>query len=318
MAGNNRVVNLNNGAVKRDTAGIKLGPNDAKVVRIEFAKSMINPYVKLFPSPNEVKQKVYLVAKIDPKTGEKIPDGPVSADGYQSYQYEPAKDGAGNTFPVEFNNQNKALPLIIDLRDVNPRVNDRTAFEKAVMSRARVDISLPNDNPESNLRKRNVTIPLAFLKEGTSEKGKTYEATLKPSAYRNGIKVNEPVDPYFVDASGNEVRVNAEMRDYTNDKGITTKKLMVPVGFSNGQPVWDDGKTVIAKAGSEKAASLAAMGKDVVTFDTAVKYHYKESSMSVQDLKKCLESYKSRGGVDAPSYQDAEATKTDEYDGPSM
>jgi hypothetical protein len=284
-------------------------------VTIEFTKNLINPYMKLFPSTREVQEGVYMVASRD-EEGNKISLGK-DERGFEQFQYEPALDANGNTIPVQKNAQGKALPLIIDIRTIPDKANQRSPFEAAIMARSRVDVSLPNEDASSNLRKRNVTIPASFLQDN----GNTLIATLKPAAYKDGIKVNVPTDPYIVDASGNEVRVQAEKRDYTNSTGATTKKLMAPVGFSNGQPVWDDGKTIIAKAGSEKAASLQAQGKDVVTYDTAVKYHYTSTSITINELKSTLESYKNNNGKDIQAdYGDADLTKSSEasMEGPEV
>jgi hypothetical protein len=275
------------------------GPAKDTDVKIEFTKNLLNPFVKLFPSKAEQEAGYFMVASRDPKTGEKISLG-VGADGYEKFQYEPALDKDGNKIPVVVNEETgKAQPFIKDMRTVE----GNCTFDDAIMSRARVDISIPNENPDSNLRKRNITVPASFLEP----KKNTFVLTLKPDAYKDGIKVNVPTAPYVIGADGSKNPIQTETRDYhAKGTGTVSKKLMAPVGLdANGQPVWDDGTKAIVKEGSPKIAEFEAQQTPYATFKTAVKYDYRDDRMKLDDLKKTLEAYKDRG-ANEPQIQDPE------------
>ena len=235
-------------------------------IKIEFSKKLINPFVKLFPSHAEQAAGYFTIS---------------SRDANGNIEHKPVLDADGNVVPVGFDKDTgKPQMRVRDLRTVE----GNCTFDEIIMSRARVDISIPNEDPNSNLRKRNITVPITFLEEKNS---KTSVLTLKSEAYRDGIKVNVPTTPYIIGADGSKIAVQTEVRDYYDrESGVVSKKLMAPVGFdSNNQPVWDDGRKAIFKEGSPRVAEFEARGISYATFKTAVKYEYKSEIMSLDELK---------------------------------
>jgi len=280
-----------------------------KDVKIEFTKNLLNPFVKLFPSKAEIEAGHFMVPSRD-ANGNKISLGK-DANGYEKFQYEAALDANGKEIPVQVNKETgKAQPYIKDMRTVE----GNCTFDEAIMSRSRADISIPNDNPDSNLRKRNITVPAQFLEP----KDKTYVLTLKPDAYKDGIKVNVPTAPYVLGADGSKNSIATEVRDYHAKNGTVSKKLMAPVGLdANGQPVWDDGTKAIVKEGSPRIAEFEANKTPYATFKTAVKYDYRDEKMPLENLKSTLEAYKNRE-VSGPQFDDPEVETSKSVDDPQV
>ena len=252
-------------------------------VRIPLRRALINPFAKLFPSKAEVEAGYFLIALRD-ANGDKIPDG-IDANGYTKYKYEPALDADGNKIPVPVNpNTGKSQPYIKDMRTLG-----NSKIDEAIKSRARVDINLPNEDVDSNLRKRNITVPMSFLTEDPKYDGYGYVLTVRAEMYRDGIKVNAPKNPYRIGTDGTRIEVEPEYRNYIDKDGNVSKKLMVPIGFdANNRPVWDDGTKAVLKEGSPKCAEFDAVGKSYVTFKTAVKYDYSDSRMPIDELSDVL------------------------------
>jgi hypothetical protein len=294
----------NNGGLK-EMANITLGSKGPKEKNVEivFAKNLMNPFAKVFPSKREVEAGKYLQPVLD-ANGQKIVEGQ-DAKGFDIYQMQPALDADGNEVPVTTNAKGQPIPRIINLGDVlNKRASQRSSFETEALSKARVDISLPNEQPDSNLRKRNISVPLAFLSDAGQN---TFKLTIKPSAYKNGISVQVPTAPYTLDKKGNKVPVQTEYRDYGNASGAVSQKLMAPVGFdSKGEAVWDLGSAGPKVVKSTNAALIAELETNKIeykTYDTAVKYDYRKDTMKVSELKDVLhyENNKSKA-IEDPAY----------------
>jgi len=284
-------MNSNNGGSKR--------------VTIDFAAGYVNPFGKVFPS-NADKAAGCFTQPLKDKAGNKVAkQGP---DGKPVYQYIPVKDANGNTIPLvetakSTPSDRKYKPHVININDTE------SPDAKALAGRAKVTVSLPNEDANDMTRRRTITVPKGFLKLKQSKeegKGQFYTLTLDPSVFPDGVLVQVPTKAYFEPKKGEKTFVEATEHEYTSANGNKSTKLMTPVGFTkSNKPVFDDGTIIVVKQDGKDAAKDAARlakaeekaeatGKKVVAYAKAVKYEYEDEPqrMSLQELKSTFETYK--------------------------
>ena len=243
----------------------------AKAHEFKIPKKEVNPRVKIFPTRREIEAGVYL-------------SNPNDKDS------TPALNGDGKPVPVERTLQGGARPLTIDRNSISNSPHDRSPFDKVALERGMVELKHPNDDPNSNLRNRTSLIALRCLEDNGDD---TFTLNFDSDYFKDGhMVVDIPVNPYMTDDKGNVKRLEPEMRNYLDhSSGKVTKRLMVPVGFSNGEPVYDDGMMPVVKEGSKHAAMLKERGVDMKTYDTLVKYEYKREWVPVSDVIKVFEKH---------------------------